>query len=99
MAGKKFSIPNAAQASAAQKLAEKSGVEQPPEKKHTHKRSIEDLSVDAYERPTETRTARTILMLRPTIKKALKELADERNTSINELVTQAIDEWLERNYK
>ena len=44
----------------------------------------------------EPKSERMQLLVRPAIKEGIKKLADERGTSVNDLIGQILDEYLER---
>lgn len=44
----------------------------------------------------ESKTARMALLVRPTTKTALKKIADEQGLSMNDIINQLIEEYLEK---
>lgn len=53
----------------------------------------------AFLRPSEKKNAQTTLLLRPTTKENLRELAWRRRISLNELVNQICEDYLKKNFK
>lgn len=49
--------------------------------------------------PSEKKNAQTTILLRPSTKENMKELAWRRRTSLNELINQACEEYLKKNFK
>lgn len=49
--------------------------------------------------PNERKNAQTTILLRPTTKENLKELAWRRRTSLNELINQICEEYLKDNFE
>ncbi len=52
-----------------------------------------------YVNPDEKKAAQTTLLFRPTTKENLKELAWRKRISLNELVTQICEEYLEKHFE
>lgn len=50
---------------------------------------------EGYKLTRESKTARTQILLRPTIKEKLRQIAAAEDTSINELINAAIDKYIE----
>ncbi len=50
-----------------------------------------------YKLVKETKSQRLQLLVRPTIKESLKELAGKKNISVNDLSNTIFEEYLERN--
>lgn len=48
--------------------------------------------------PDERKSAQTTILLRPTTKENLKELAWRNRISMNELICQVLEEYLEKNF-
>lgn len=53
----------------------------------------------AFLDPSEKKNAQTTLLFRPTTKENLKELAWRNRISLNELINQICEEYLEKNFK
>ena len=49
--------------------------------------------------PNEKKNAQTTILLRPTTKENMKELAWRRRISLNELINQVCEEYLKKNFK
>lgn len=52
----------------------------------------------AFLDPDERKSAQTTILLRPTTKENLKELAWRNRISMNELICQVLEEYLEKNF-
>lgn len=64
----------------------------------TEKR-IETRGRKAFLDPNEKKNAQTTILLRPTTKENMKELAWRRRISLNELINQVCEEYLKKNFK
>lgn len=53
----------------------------------------------AFLKPNEKKNAQTTILLRPSTKENMRELAWRRRTSLNELINQACEEYLAKNWK
>ena len=60
---------------------------------------IETRGRKAYLDPTEKKNAQTTILLRPTTKEDMKELAWRRRISLNELINQVCEEYLKENFE
>lgn len=60
---------------------------------------IETRGRKAFLNPNERKNAQTTILLRPTTKENLRELAWQRRTSLNELINQICEEYLKKNFK
>lgn len=60
---------------------------------------IETRGRKAFLNPNERKNAQTTILLRPTTKENLKELAWQRRTSLNELINQICEDYLKENFK
>ena len=49
-----------------------------------------------YKLVPESKTVRAQILIRPSTKEALKELAEAKGTSLNDLINTAIEEYIER---
>lgn len=49
--------------------------------------------------PNERKNAQTTILLRPTTKENLKELAWQKRTSLNELINEICEDYLRKNFK
>lgn len=60
---------------------------------------IETRGRKAFLDPSEKKNAQTTILLRPTTKENMKELAWRRRISLNELINQVCEEYLKKNFK
>ena len=60
---------------------------------------IETRGRKAFLNPNKRKNAQTTILLRPTTKENLRELAWQRRTSLNELINQICEEYLKKNFK
>ena len=60
---------------------------------------VETRGRKAFLDPSERKNAQTTILLRPTTKENLKELAWRNRTSLNELINQICEEYLKKNFK
>lgn len=62
-------------------------------------KEVENRGRKAYLKPNEKKNAQTTILLRPTTKENLRELAWQRRTSLNELINQICEDYLKKNFK
>lgn len=67
----------------------------PQEETETHVEPTRKKIPEKYLVPREYKSERMQLLVRPTTKKALKELAEENGISVNELINIIFEEYLE----
>ena len=60
---------------------------------------VETRGRKAFLDPNEKKNAQTTILLRPTTKENMKELAWRRRISLNELINQVCEEYLKENFK